>query len=935
MPENRRRLVPLCQRGLALGVMLALVAPAATVTDLDLGAPTPPGAAPDDPGAAALVAAEPVQPEVTEEVVRGVEREGLRELAAGSAQQRARERLAALSAPEPVEGYATVGVTWDRHERLDESDISVSVRTRTDGDWSAWQEVPYDGDHGPDPGSVEARRARQGTDPIVVGDVDDVQVKAVTGDGEAPEDLALAVVDPGDGGRAVQQPAIDTGAPADGAAAGDDGAAADEANLRLSASGGGPTPKPRIFSRAQWGADERLRDKSSLRYYEVHAGFVHHTVNANGYTRAQVPSLIRGIYAYHTQSLGWSDIGYNFVVDKFGRIWEGRYGGVDRPVVGAHTYGYNDYSFAMSALGNFETAAPRSAMLDAYGRLFAWKLSLHGVDVTSTRQRVGDETFPAINGHRDAGQTACPGRYLYARIPRIRTLAAGYQRAFDSRRKTGNVSGSKWPDLVVRDSDTGRVFVVRTGGQVRYPRSHVAASRWGRMDLLTPAGDMTGDGRPDMLGRDKGSKELRLYPGRRDGKLGAAVRTTRRFSGGDQLTGGTDLTGEGRPDTVMRAKGTKRLFIYPGNRNGGWARRRLLSADWSDYNLTVGVGDLDGDGRGDLVARSGRRLYLVPGVRGGIGKPVQLPGGWASFDLITGGGDVTNDGKSDIVVRRRRDGEVFVYPGDGRGGLDRRHGPYRHLRGMNYLAVAGQVTGNRRLDLVGRNGRGRLIVYRNNGRKNIARVVRTNAAFRLTDTILNVGDWDGDGRSDVMTRVPKGYLLLHRGAGPRKFASPVRAGSGFRGVRLLTAVGDLTGDGNPDLLGQPKGGAMRIYPGNGGTGFKKSYVAHSAVSANKLLGVGLWDGDGSPDSVVRRSDGKLVLYPGNGPGGLLNPTSLDTGAGRYDWLVGVGDADGNRRPDVLARDRRNGTLWLLPGRKSGTGRRMFVGEGFDRFDLSG
>ncbi len=72
--------------------------------------------------------------------------------------------------------------------------------------------------------------------------------------------------------------------------------------------------------------------------------------------RSQVPGILRSIYAYHTRSRGWSDIGYNFLVDRFGRIWEGRYGGVDRPVVGAHTLGYNDNAFAMSAIGNFETA---------------------------------------------------------------------------------------------------------------------------------------------------------------------------------------------------------------------------------------------------------------------------------------------------------------------------------------------------------------------------------------------------------------------------------------------------------------------------------------------------------------------------------------------------------------------------------------------------
>ena len=97
-------------------------------------------------------------------------------------------------------------------------------------------------------------------------------------------------------------------------------------------------------------------------------------MNANDYTRAEVPALLRSIYAYHTQSRGWSDIGYNYLVDRFGRIWEGRYGGIDRPVVGAHTLNYNDWSFAMSAIGSYDIKQPSRAMVEAYGALFAWKL---------------------------------------------------------------------------------------------------------------------------------------------------------------------------------------------------------------------------------------------------------------------------------------------------------------------------------------------------------------------------------------------------------------------------------------------------------------------------------------------------------------------------------------------------------------------------------
>ncbi|MGH3333978.1 MAG: FG-GAP repeat domain-containing protein, partial [Nocardioidaceae bacterium] len=493
-----------------------------------------------------------------------------------------------------------------------------------------------------------------------------------------------------------------------------------------------------------------------------------------------------------------------------------------------------------------------------------------------------------------------------------------------------------WPDLVVRDKATKQAFVVRTGGQVRFQHSHNAALGWGGMDLLAATRDITGDGRPDMVARVASTGALSVYPGNAEGGFGAATRTTERFREADQLTGAMDLTGDGRNDLVARIKGTGQLFVYPGNGTGGFAKRRLLSPEWAGYDRTAGVGDLTGDRHADLVARKGATLYLVPGTGTGLGTPVALPGRWGMFDIVSGAGDVTNDGKADLVVRDRNSKLTYVYPGDRQGGFGHRFGPYANLKSMNFVAVVGQAAGNGRLDLVGRNAKGQMVVYANNGRRNIARLVDTGTQLTTANLVLNVGDWNGDGLGDIMTRNPgTGSLYLRAGDGPRSFAEPVLAGKGFGDVGLLTGVGDITGDGYPDLVGQPKGMAMRIYPGNGTVGFKTSYVAHGAISANRQLGIGLWNGDGSPDSIARISGGDLVVYPGNGPGGLMNPTKVAGGAGVYDWMFGVGDADGNGRPDILAREHATGDLWLLPGLRSGFGPRMFVGEGFAQYDLGG
>jgi hypothetical protein len=308
---------------------------------------------------------------------------------------------ATTTAAQPSRTVGVVGATW---RGTAPSDLRLAVRTRTDKRWSPWTPLEADvADHGPDPDTAEARSDRPGTDPVVVGDVDLVQLRATSRTGRVPRDLRLSLVNPGT-------------SPAD-----DDPVSREPVTTAAAVR----AARPRIRSRAAWGADERLRSGRPS-YGRVRAGFVHHTVNANGYSRADVPAIIRGIYAYHTQGLGWSDIGYNFLVDRFGRIWEGRFGGVRRNVIGAHTYGYNHLSFAMSAIGNFQTTRPSRAVRRAYGRLMAWKLALNGVRAGS-RQQLRGRTLRAISGHRDAGQTACPGRRLYRRIPAIRRTAVRIQ----------------------------------------------------------------------------------------------------------------------------------------------------------------------------------------------------------------------------------------------------------------------------------------------------------------------------------------------------------------------------------------------------------------------------------------------------------------------------------------------------------------------------
>ncbi|HEX3929302.1 MAG TPA: FG-GAP-like repeat-containing protein [Nocardioides sp.] len=954
MTPNRSRFVTACQQLLALGVVLAALTPAASVVTLDVV-----GSAPDGPTATSgslrstaafaaytaqavqksKVPTSPVASHVREVPLTAAATVAGRPVPTRSALVRTDRSGASqlTTTPERVTGFGEVGVTWAHGTAIPETALSVLARTRTgDQGWTRWTKVPYDPDHGPDPGSAEARRARPGTDPVLVGRVDDVQVRVVARR-TLPADLRLAVIAPGHARHTTEErAAIDTST-----MDGDQGAdsVADVSAAEAQAGSGAAlaaavfTPRPVIYSRAQWGADERIREKSSLHYGDVHAGFVHHTVNANDYTRAEVPGILRSIYAYHVESRGWSDIGYNFLIDRFGRIWEGRYGGVDRPVVGAHTQGYNDDAFAASAIGNYQIAKPSKAMIQAYGALFAWKLSLHGVDAASTHQWVTSRWFEAINGHRDAAATLCPGQYLYAKLPKIRRLAAAAQRGWSGRQLDSNLASTPAPDIVVRRASDGEAFVVPTGGLVHFPAATTVGSGAAGATQLVVAGDLTGDGRADLLvRRADGTVELR--PGQRGGTFGAASATLPALTGLDQLVAPGDLNGDGRADLAARNPTTGALVVFL-QRAGGGLHRQRSGGGWGSYDSIAAAGDLDGDGHPDLVVRDADgHLWLRPGrADATFGPAVQVPGSYRRYDVLAGAGDLSHDGHADLLVRERSTGDSYVLPGRGDGSFARRLGPVTRFAGASLMAV-GNVAGSKAADVVALDG-GKVKAWVNPGGFDLGRPVDTRADFGRADRILVVGDWDRDGSGDVVTRQGKhGNLVLWRGNGHGRLTRAAVLGSGFDTVGRLTAVGDLTGDGYPDLVGQPRGGVLMVYPGKGLAGLRKPYPVYGAIAKGTPIGVGRWDADGAPDVLLRRG-ASLRLLHGNGPGGLHGPTRLAADLAPYDWTIGIGDLQLTGHPDLIAREKGTGRLYAIPGRASGLRSPVFVGGGFGGYDLAG
>jgi uncharacterized protein with LGFP repeats len=269
---------------------------------------------------------------------------------------------------------------------------------------------------------------------------------------------------------------------------------------------GGVVLRPNIVTRAQWGADETWRDPVPRMGTTIVAGFVHHTASTNNYSPEQAPAQMRALYAYYTKSLKYADMAYNFLVDQYGTVYEGRnactFGDVNPcdgptlPVIGAHTAGLNLNTFAISAIGNYDTKEPSNpgAMVESIASLMSWKLAPYGLDPNANASIVSTDTSgaskysngmtavtPVISGHRDVGKTACPGRYLYPYMPAIRARATELLApVINSVRVTPNLIDASVPTPVsvsavipatgnwtvsVSDAATGEVLKSATGTQ--------------------------------------------------------------------------------------------------------------------------------------------------------------------------------------------------------------------------------------------------------------------------------------------------------------------------------------------------------------------------------------------------------------------------------------------------------------------------------------
>ena len=383
-----------------------------------------------------------------------------------------------LTEPLEVDGFLVAGFTWSGSEALP-TGTQIYLRVREGGVWSSWY-LNEAADAGPDDAEGNG-----GTDEFVTGGADAVQAAVVSGGRALPTDLTLALVPAKPAGEEVlsdddvtttqagptaiaqdtavtQEQLVDRLVDATAPVGSEDGTTADEGtdvsettgatasaatsaghgvNLDLptalaatTTANGLPVP---VVTRAEWGANQAYMTWSPKYANAAHV-VVHHTAGTNNYTAAQSASIVAGIYYYHAVTLDWGDIGYNFLVDKYGQVFEGRYGTLSsaagKMVIGGHARGVNTGTMGISMMGNYVSTSPTDVQIDRVGKMAGWFLKRSGVTnasasasftiLTTEKYKAGQVVnLPRILAHRDVGYTTCPGDGGYSKMGQIRSVA--------------------------------------------------------------------------------------------------------------------------------------------------------------------------------------------------------------------------------------------------------------------------------------------------------------------------------------------------------------------------------------------------------------------------------------------------------------------------------------------------------------------------------
>ena len=840
------------------------------------------------------------------------------------------ERLAALSEPAGrSHGYATVGVTWEHGVQVDDDEITVSVRTLEDGrrgrSGSRSTTTTTTGPTPtarrratPAPAPTRRRRRRrrgagQGRAPPTATVPADIELarrstrvpppaRPSRSRRSTPRELPSAA-----GRRVAGRPATTGATDATDPEPDDPGRSSATADV---------TPKPQIFSRAQWGADERMRDKSlaALRRGARRLR-APHGQRQRLHARRRCPrSCAASTPTTRSPGAGATSATTSSSTASAG---SGRAGTAasTAPVVGAHTLNYNEDSFAMSAIGNFDDRPARRRRCSTPTAGCSPGSSACTASARRRRARWSTAaTFQAINGHRDAGQTACPGRYLYAQVPDIRTLAAAVpdsrsaSRARDRRPRrqpAGPTGGARRSEHQARPSWCAPGARSASGAGTRGHRLRRA------IDLLAAVRDVDRRRHARHARPATARPASAVYPGDRRRQTSAPPSPApTRFAGADQMTGVGDFDGDGSNDLVGAAAQQEAATLYPRQGPRRVRKPRLPGSEpWAlrpDRGVrrtsTATATPTSWPAHGRQAVAGARRRARALGSRADAAGPL---------------GRLRRDRRHRRRHQRRqaRPGRPrskttklrYVYPGNGTGsGFGQRFGAVRAGSRASTSWCRRPARPAPAHDLVGAQRHGGCWSPSPTGaQEHRGAVADTGTSLADTDLVLNVGDWNGDGHGDVMTRsAATGVMPLRAGDGRGRLRGP-RASPAPAGARcdLVAAVGDITGDGFPDLMGQPSRRRDADLPRQR---LHRLQAQLRGALRDRLDRPDRRSGCGTAtarrtaccDAATARSQ----LYPGNGPGGLTERRPGRVGRVKL-RLAGRRGRRGRRRPSGPRRPR--------------------------------
>ncbi|MFM6848934.1 MAG: SpoIID/LytB domain-containing protein [Terrabacter sp.] len=824
--------------------------------------------------------------------------------------------------------------------------MTVEARTRTSAGWSRWLELAVDDADGPDAGSADAKGARKATEPVTAAGATGLEVRVATSGTAAPTGLTATLVDAGSSAADVQ---VGAARPASAVAA---------------------VTQPTIVTRAEWGADESIRTCTPETITGVKGAVVHHTVNANDYTQDQAASLVRGIYAYHVQTNGWCDIGYQFLVDRFGKVYEGRYGSLTRFVQGAQTAGFNTETVGVSVIGDHSTLAFSAATATAVSNVIAWLADRADFDPagTTTFTSAGNTKYKAgttvtlgrVSAHRDFGLTECPGDAGYAQLSSIRSSAASTWTA--GRQTFTAMSPTPVVETFTRPAGTAFTLSGHGSGHGR-GMSQYGANGAARAGLT--AAQITSFYYPGTTLASQGDPQLRIYLS----DLG---------SGGTTVPPQTGLTfTDGKATSVLSSGTSWRIVPDGGGLTLQWRTGTSWTSSgyWKAWKTTPLVLSRPSTGVLRVVLPSGlQRDYagsVTTHVWGTAARsvntttaesharavvPNEMSPSWptaalqaqaiaarsyaayarahplsASYDTCDSSSCQVYRGIADYdsagTLRTARldsrstaaasstAGSVVRYGGApaltefgaSNGGMTVASSlPYQVAKADPYDGVA--VTGN---------------THSWTGSLALSRI---QSAYPTTGTLSSLAVLSRAGGGDWGGRVVSVRVTGSTGAvtvGGDAFRSAMGLKSTWWTVTSAPAASsptlprDLTADSLGDAL-TPSGSGAAALAYSGNKSFSLRSLTTTGFSDTSLLtGVGPFDSDNIADVVARRSDGTLWLWSGSTTGKLDRaPMKIGTGWGGINLLVPVGDLSGDGHTDLLARTT-TGTLVLYLGNGAG------------------